>query len=76
MKEVKCRMHGLGADDPGRKIDWGLTSEDYAKYRPGPPETFYDKLKVLGISLSQLRRIVPVNFTILHRIDAHIFEQS
>lgn len=45
-------MHGLGAIDPGRKIDWGLTTEDYAKYRPGPPSTFYEKLKALDVGLS------------------------
>jgi SAM-dependent methyltransferase len=45
-------MHGLGAIDPGRTIDWGNTTEDYAKYRPGPPPTFYDKLKALDVGLS------------------------
>lgn len=44
-------MHGLGAIDPGRTIDWGQTTEDYAKFRPGPPSSFYEKLKVLGIGL-------------------------
>ena len=44
-------MHGLGAIDPGRTIDWGLTTEDYAKFRPGPPSSFYEKLKVLGVGL-------------------------
>lgn len=42
-------MHGLGAIDPGRTIDWGNTTEDYAKYRPGPPSTFYEKLKALDV---------------------------
>ena len=23
--------------DDGRAIDWGMTSGDYAKFRPGPP---------------------------------------
>ncbi len=44
-------MHGLGAIDPGRTINWGRTSEDYARFRPGPPESFYEKLKVLGIGI-------------------------
>jgi len=44
-------MHGLGAIDPGRIIDWGHTAEDYAKYRPGPPLSFYEKLRVLGVGL-------------------------
>lgn len=37
--------------DDGRPIDWGDTSEDYATFRPGPPEAFYDVLKALGIGL-------------------------
>lgn len=44
-------MHGLSAMDPGRTIDWGHTAEDYAKYRPGPPTTFYNKLNALDIGL-------------------------
>jgi cyclopropane fatty-acyl-phospholipid synthase-like methyltransferase len=42
-------MHGLGSIDPGMNIDWGKTSLDYAKYRPGPPITFYQKLQSLGV---------------------------
>jgi SAM-dependent methyltransferase len=42
-------MHGLGAADPGRHIDWGRTSGDYAAFRPGPPDSFYEKLAALGI---------------------------
>lgn len=45
-------MHGLSAIDPGRVIDWGNTSEDYAKFRPGPPQTFYEKLKALDVGLT------------------------
>ncbi len=30
--------------DPGRKIDWSKTTEDYLRYRPGPPQSFYKKL--------------------------------
>jgi SAM-dependent methyltransferase len=44
-------MHALSAIDPGRTIDWGNTSEDYAKFRPGPPQTFYEKLKALDVGL-------------------------
>jgi SAM-dependent methyltransferase len=44
-------MHGLGAIDSGRIIDWGNTTEDYAKYRPGPPSSFYDKLRALDVGL-------------------------
>lgn len=42
-------MHGLNNHDPGMTIDWGKTSLDYAKYRPGPPPSFYQKLKELGV---------------------------
>jgi SAM-dependent methyltransferase len=42
-------MHGLGARDPGRNIDWGRTSADYAAFRPGPPDDFYARLAALGI---------------------------
>lgn len=37
--------------DAGRDIDWGRTSKDYAKYRPGPPPSVYEILKVHGIGL-------------------------
>lgn len=42
-------MIGTNATDPGMEIDWGKTSEDYAKYRPGPPITLYEKLKALDV---------------------------
>lgn len=44
-------MYGIGAVDEGRDIDWSLTSDDYAKYRQGPPDRFYDKLVALDIGL-------------------------
>lgn len=44
-------MHNVGASDPGRTIDWGQTTEDYARYRPGPPPSFYEKLKALDVGL-------------------------
>ena len=37
--------------DHGKVADWGKTSEDYATYRPGYPESFYDKLKEQAIGL-------------------------
>lgn len=37
--------------DAGRKADWGQTSEDYAQHRPGPPQSFYERLADLGIGL-------------------------
>lgn len=44
-------MYGTGLIDHGRKLDWGRTSSDYAVYRPGPPASFYEKLKALDIGL-------------------------
>ncbi len=44
-------MHGLSPIDPGRTIDWGKASIDYAEYRPGPPDSFYTKLAALGVGL-------------------------
>lgn len=45
-------MHNLGSIDGGKRIDWGTASEDYAKYRPGPPESFYKRLLHEGIGLA------------------------
>lgn len=41
--------------DAGRPIDWGATSHDYATYRPGPPDSFYEKLSALDVGLSEQR---------------------
>src|SRR5262245_45815238 len=41
--------------DHGRTINWGATSGDYAEFRPGPPDEFYDRLKALGIGLPSQR---------------------
>jgi SAM-dependent methyltransferase len=35
--------------DAGRDIDWSKTSSDYADHRPGPPESFYRRLEIMGI---------------------------
>lgn len=37
--------------DAGRRIDWGRTSDDYARHRPGPPESFYAKLLAHEVGL-------------------------
>ena len=37
--------------DNGRDIDWGKTSEDYAKFRPGPPISLYKMLQAHNIGL-------------------------
>ncbi len=44
-------MQGLSATDPDMVIDWGKTSRDYARHRPPPPPSFFNKLQALGIGL-------------------------
>jgi len=44
-------MHGVSPTDPGRTIDWSRTSADYGAHRPGPPDSFFEKLRRLGIGL-------------------------
>ncbi len=44
-------MQKLDHIDRGRPFDWGKTSEDYAKYRPGYPPSFFEFLKLAGIGL-------------------------
>ena len=39
------------AIDSGASVDWGLTSPDYALYRPGPPDELYARLHALGVGL-------------------------
>ena len=41
--------------DNGRDIDWGKTSEDYAKYRPGPPMSLYKMLQAHGVGVAGQR---------------------
>jgi SAM-dependent methyltransferase len=44
-------MHTMKAVDAGRSIDWSKTSSDYGAHRPGPPPSFYERLRVLGVGL-------------------------
>ena len=44
-------MHNVPAIDPGRQIDWSLTSGDYAAHRPGPPARLYGLLGLLGVGM-------------------------
>jgi SAM-dependent methyltransferase len=37
--------------DGGRPFDWGRTSDDYATHRPGPPQSFFERLRALGVGL-------------------------
>lgn len=41
--------------DGGTPFDWGRTSADYAKYRPGYPASFYELLRLMGIGLAGQR---------------------
>lgn len=41
--------------DKGRDIDWGKTSADYAQFRPGPPDEFFERLRALGIGTPDQR---------------------
>lgn len=41
--------------DPGRSIDWGRTSADYGRHRPGPPDSFFRRLADLGVGVSGQR---------------------
>ncbi len=50
-------MHGPAAIDKGRPIDWGRTARDYASYRPGPPDSFYERLLPLGVGLPGQRML-------------------
>ena len=43
-------MYELPTEQDDR-IDWGKTAEDYAKHRPGPPPSFYQRLGTFGIGL-------------------------
>ena len=44
-------MQDIPAIDPGRQINWSLTSADYAAHRPGPPARLYDMLALLGVGV-------------------------
>jgi SAM-dependent methyltransferase len=48
-------MHNMNAIDAGRVIDWSKTSSDYGAHRPGPPPSFYERLRVLGVGRSGQR---------------------
>ena len=37
--------------DAGRSFDWGRAAEDYDRFRPGPPDSFYHKLQALDVGV-------------------------
>jgi SAM-dependent methyltransferase len=41
--------------DNGNNFDWGKTSDDYSRYRPGYPDSFFDLLSALGIGVPDQR---------------------
>jgi 2-polyprenyl-3-methyl-5-hydroxy-6-metoxy-1,4-benzoquinol methylase len=41
--------------DRGRVFDWGRTSSDYSRHRPGYPPSFYERIAALGIGLAGQR---------------------
>jgi SAM-dependent methyltransferase len=45
----------MASIDPSRSIDWGRTSSDYAEFRPGPPASFYERLRALGVGIKGQR---------------------
>ncbi len=40
---------------PGEGLDWNATADDYARFRPTYPASFFDVLRVLGIGLAGQR---------------------
>jgi SAM-dependent methyltransferase len=50
-----CNHDERQKPDGGRTIDWGHTSHDYSQYRPGPPDSFYEVLRGLGLGLAGQR---------------------
>lgn len=44
--------------DEGRSIHWGPVAADYARYRPGPPQSYYDRLRLIGVGLATVRHRV------------------
>lgn len=47
-------MHALKFTS-NKKIDWSKASKDYSQYRPGPPISFFNRLKRCGIGLKEQR---------------------
>ena len=41
--------------DGGRPIDWGRVANDYARYRAGPPDSFYEQLRAVAVGLPHQR---------------------
>src|SRR5262249_54224375 len=48
-------MPAEGEIDGGRSVDWGRIASDYSQYRPGPPDSFYERLRSVGVGNSRQR---------------------
>src|SRR5262245_22041018 len=48
-------MPAEGEIDGGRSVDWGRIASDYSQYRPGPPDSFYERLRSEGVGNSGQR---------------------
>ena len=48
-------MDGIRPHDGSRAIDWGKTSDDYVAHRPGYPESFFPRLREIGVEFEGLR---------------------
>jgi len=48
-------MHGVGARDGNRIVDWSKASEGYAEFRSGPPASWYRALASHGIGVAGQR---------------------
>jgi len=48
-------MHEVPPADPGRTIDWARVSDQYARFRPGPPPSYYERLRGLGVGVAGQR---------------------
>jgi SAM-dependent methyltransferase len=44
-------MHTVSPTDNGRTLNWGKTSEDYAKFRSGQPDSFFDLIRAFGVGV-------------------------
>jgi hypothetical protein len=80
-------MHGLSPVDPGRKIDWDILLRRAHPVHARGVAGRIRSCRGIGAALSTeevkrfdaeheelLRSIAPERFTVLHRIDAHVFE--
>jgi SAM-dependent methyltransferase len=44
-KPSASEVKGAAVREYGKNVDFGRTSDDYARFRPGPPASFYDRVE-------------------------------